>query len=367
MRQENYLKSGAINISRIYANTNESEKRIKYLEEHDRLTGLYNRQFIQEKLNQLNDDSLLPISIVIGDINGLRIVNNILGYSEGDRVIKLATQCITENCPDNCIAARWSGDEFIVIIFNSIEEKVEEILRIINRDFLLRCPKTIKPSISFGYEMKKKPQQNILEVLKAAEESMYKYKYLESSSYRSSIIASIKKTLFEKSHETEEHEERLKLFSILMGKALNLSENELHELELSAMLHDIGKIAIKDNVLNKQGGLNDEEWREMRKHPEIGYRIALSLPELNQVANFILCHHERFDGKGYPNGIKGKEIPLMARIVSVADAYDAMTSDRPYRKAMKKEAALNEILKNSGTQFDPEVVEKFIYIINKEN
>lgn len=365
MSRKNYLKSSGINISRMYAYKNEETEIIKYIEEHDRLTGLYNRQFIQEKLNQLDDNNRLPISIVVGDINGLRFVNNILGYSEGDRLIKSVAQCINETCPDDCIAARWSGDEFIIIIFNTAEEEIDGFFKIINQKFLAQCSKAIKPSISFGYEMKKRADQNILDVLKAAEGSMYKYKYLDSSSFRSSIIGSIKKSLFEKSHETEEHEERLKLFSVLIGKSLNLSENELHELELSAMLHDIGKIAIKDNVLNKQGKLNDEEWNEMKKHPEIGYRIALSMPELNQVANFILCHHERFDGKGYPNGIKGNEIPLMARIVSIADAYDAMTSDRPYRRAMTKKAALDEILKNSGTQFDPEIVDKFALIINK--
>lgn len=364
MNGESCLKGDSSNVRMMPLYQKDNWKRIRYIKEHDSLTGLYTRQFAQERLKQLNDENMLPICVAVGDINGLRFVNNILGYSEGDRLIQSVADCIKETCPKDCIAARWSGDEFIIIIPNTIEEKVKELFTLINNKFSLRCSKAIKTNISFGYEIKESLQQNIIDVLKAAEDSMYKYKYLEGSSYRSSIIASIKKTLFEKSHETEEHEERLKLVSILIGKALNLSENELHELELCAMLHDIGKIAVKDNILNKPGVLNDEEWDEMKKHPEIGYRIALSLPELNQVAKFILCHHERFDGNGYPRGIKGKEIPLMARIVSVADAFDAMTSDRPYRKAMPKEEAIKEILKNSGTQFDPGVVEKFAGIIN---
>lgn len=362
MHGENSLKDNTDGISKIYKYT---ESRIKYFKDYDNLTGLYSRQFLQRMIKKLDDDSLIPVAVVVGDINGLRFINNISGYDEGDRLLKTAANSIIDTCTGKCIAARWSGDEFMIIIPNTAEEKLDEILKLINRKYSEHLSAPVKSTICFGYEMKKKSNQNILEVLKAAEDSMYKYKYLEGSSFRSSIISSIKKTLFEKSHETEEHEERLKLFSVSIGKSLHLSDNQLHELELCAMLHDIGKIAVRDDVLNKPDKLNEEEWSEMKKHPEIGYRITISVPELSQVANSILCHHERFDGKGYPKGLQGEKIPLTARIVSVADAFDAMTSDRPYRKAMSREAALKEILKNSGTQFDPEIVHKFVESVIK--
>lgn len=338
---------------------------INYLTYHDGLTGLYNRRFIEEQLLRLYNKDMLPISIVIGDINGLRFINNVLGYRKGDKLLKAASKIIVDICGNKSVAARWGGDEFIIILPKTTEEKIKEICRMINCQYAKKAPQCIKTSISLGYDVKDKTEQNIFSVLKNAEDSMFKYKYLEANSFRSTIISSIKKTLYEKNHETEEHEERLKLFCAEVGKAMELSENELHDLELSAMLHDIGKIAISDSVLNKPGNLTDEEWCEMKRHPEIGYRIAQSVPELNQVAVNILSHHERFDGSGYPRGIKGNEIPLMSRIVSVADAFDAMISDRPYRSGMSESNAFEEIKKNEGTQFDPKIAEKFIEVVSK--
>ena len=133
-----------------------------------------------------------------------------------------------------------------------------------------------------------------------------------------------------------------------------------------ATLHDIGKVGIDENILNKPGKLTRDEWREMKKHPEIGYRIAMASPELMSVAEFILSHHERWDGKGYPRGLKGKEIPTLARIIAITDAYDAMMTDRPYRKALSKEEALQEIRNNAGTQFDPEIAEAFVKMMKEE-
>jgi HD-GYP domain-containing protein (c-di-GMP phosphodiesterase class II) len=126
------------------------------------------------------------------------------------------------------------------------------------------------------------------------------------------------------------------------------------------MLHDIGKIGIDNSILNKPGKLSKNEWEIMKKHSEIGYRIAMSSPELEPIAEYILAHHERWDGNGYPQGLKGEEIPLLSRILAVVDSYDAMTEDRVYRKAMTHQAAIEEIKKNAGTQFDPNIAQIFI-------
>ena len=169
-------------------------------------------------------------------------------------------------------------------------------------------------------------------------------------------------TMYARSQETEEHAERISNLSIRIGQRMNLSQKNLDELNLLAMLHDIGKIGIDDRILNKPGPLNEKEWVEMKKHPEIGYRIVMTAPELQSVAEYLLSHHERWDGTGYPRGLKGNEIPLVARILAVADAYDAMTQDRVYRKALTAKQAAEEIVKNAGTQFDPQVADVFLQL-----
>jgi len=214
--------------------------------------------------------------------------------------------------------------------------------------------------IALGYATKEHEGEFIDETTILAEDLMYRRKLLERKSLHSSIISSIKTTMFEKSNETEEHAERLAELSKKLGHAIGLSDEKIDELELVSTLHDIGKISVDRNVLTKSGKLSEEYWHEIKKHPEVGYRIANSTPELRHIADFILCHHERWDGKGYPQGLSGKEIPLVSRIISIVDAYDAMTQDRAYRKAMPKEEAIAEIIKNAGTQFDPEIAKIFI-------
>ncbi len=222
------------------------------------------------------------------------------------------------------------------------------------------------PNMSLGYGVKLSEDEDIYETLKIAESNMYKRKMLSNESMHSSIIASMKVTLFEKSNETEEHTNRLYKNCYKIGRKFNLSDDEFNDLELVCLLHDIGKIGISDSILNKPEALNDEEWIEMKKHPEIGFRIAQATPELKKVAKYILYHHERFDGNGYPKGLKDFQIPLIDRILSVADAYDAMVNDRTYRKALSVEEAIQELISNSGTQFDPEIVKLFLEEIKEK-
>ena len=187
-------------------------------------------------------------------------------------------------------------------------------------------------SFSLGLATKKDKTQSMNEIIKMAEDSMFRQKLLQNKSLHSAIISSMKNSLYEKSQETEEHALRLIEISKAFGKKLNLVKEQLTDLELLSTLHDIGKIGITDNILNKPGKLTDEEWKEMKKHPEVGYRIAMSTPELKQIADYILNHHEWWDGNGYPYGRKGEEIPLLSRIILIADAYDAGPRTRPYRK-----------------------------------
>lgn len=220
--------------------------------------------------------------------------------------------------------------------------------------------------MSVGYATKNSPDENVYETVKAADDYLRKRKLLNSKSYHNALITSMLTTVYEKSEETEEHSKRIAELCIRIGEKLNLSQKSLVELELFAMLHDIGKVVIDDRILKKPEKLTDQEWVIMKTHCEVGFRITKASSELENISNYILAHHERWDGKGYPNGLSGEEIPLPSRILAVSDSYDAMTEDRVYRKKMSDEEAIKEIRVNSGTQFDPEVVKAFEEIMREQ-
>ncbi|MCX7746173.1 MAG: diguanylate cyclase [Clostridia bacterium] len=337
-----------------------AEEEISYLSYHDKLTGLYNRAFFDKELEKTDRLERLPYTIILGDLNGLKITNDTFGHTEGDQLLIKIAQILARACRNTDVVARWGGDEFAVLLQGL---KEDEAMDVCNRIRKMCCDAEgleIKPSIALGTASKTRKDQSLGLIIKEAEEKMYRNKLLESRSVRSSNLSSLEQTLYEKSCETEEHAKRIRQICELIGRCLNLSADEMDELVLVAALHDIGKVAIPDNILVSPNPLTEEEWQIMRRHCEIGCRIARSSPELAHVSDAILSHHERFDGKGYPQGLRGKEIPLLSRIVAIADAFDVMTHDRPYRKAISKKEALEEIRKNSGTQFDPELVEIFL-------
>lgn len=355
---------GLIGISRDITERKKKEEEIKYLTYHDGLTGLYNRTFFDEKTIQLDSQQQLPLSVIMGDINGLKLINDAFGHSEGDKLLIEVAKILASCVRAEDIVARIGGDEFCVLLpqtDNHIAQAIVQNIKSTCEQYVNRTHKeTYYASISLGYATKFNTEESFDKVMKSAEEFMYRRKLLEHESLHSSIISSIKTTMYEKSHETEEHTERLADLSKKLGGILGLSDKELVELELLSMLHDIGKIGIEDSVLTKSNSLDEDEWREMKKHPEIGYRIAMATPELKHIAEYILGHHERWDGKGYPQGLAGEKTPILSRIISVVDSYDAMTHDRVYKKAISKEKAKTEILINAGTQFDPRIAKIFV-------
>lgn len=343
------------------------DAQIRYMDDHDFLTGLFNRKYFEIEKIRFNQQSYLPLSVLIGDINGVRLINDAYGYTEGDRLIVETARILKSSCDSSSLLFRTGGDEFIVLMPNTSESKLSDIMRRIQHKCKLYNlnpeNQAVQLNLSLGSATRVHMTQAIDKVIHQAMDSLHKNKILESKSYHSSILSSIQATMFAKSQNTEEHAERLSILCRMMGEQLDLSQTQMDELMLFAMLHDIGKIGIDDNVLNKPGRLSDDEWIIMKKHTEIGYRIALSSPELHSIANYILTHHEHWNGGGYPQGLKEDEIPLLSRILGLVDAYDAMTQDRVYRKALSKEEAINEILRNKGTQFDPHLTDLFIEII----
>jgi len=341
------------------------EKRIFEMSMHDSLTGLFNRNYFEEKLMSLKNEKTQNVGIIVCDIDGLKLVNDTLGHAQGDELIKNAASILKICCKEEDTIARIGGDEFVVIIPNTSEEELETYAnKIANKAEQLNVLEPIiMVSISVGYAISSDNNELQL-VFREADSHMYREKLHHHQSKRSKNIELLSKMLEARDFITEGHGERLQTLTTELSKVIRLSEPEINDISLFAQFHDLGKIGIPDSILFKPGRLDDTEIVNMKRHTEIGYRIAKASPDLAHISDWILKHHERWDGKGYPYGLKGEEIPIQCRVLAIVDAYDAMTNDRPYRKAMSKEMAIEEIIKCAGTQFDPILAEKFIKLLN---
>ena len=336
------------------------ENKLKKMSYRDKLTGLYNRAYFDEKLKELNNKEFFPLSFVMGDLNGLKVINDAIGHLEGDKILKEISRVIKNSCRKDDLIFRWGGDEFCILLPKTTEEEAEAICNRIRKNCKLNHKTIIPLSIALGVSSKKESKKPIDEVLVEAEDKVYREKLVNEKRIKKNIIDSLNKELFLRHDYIKEHINRVKKYAVELGKKMNLSEKELKNLKMLAKLHDIGKVGIPEEILSKPGKLKKEEYEIIKTHAEKGYRIAMFNPEFEKIAPCILAHHERYDGTGYPLGLKGDEIPLLARIINVVDSYDAMTNKRVYKGSLSAEEAKKELKKNSGTQFDPMIVEEFL-------
>ncbi len=352
--------TGVVLVFRDFSEKKKSLDEITYLSFHDHLTGLYNRSFFDAELKRLDTQRNLPMTIIMGDVNGLKLINDTFGHSVGDELLIKVGKILKSCCRGDDIIARVGGDEYSILLPQTDGIEAQKLIKRIQESMKDEKVRDLDVSVSFGWATKTDVSQTKDFINKKAEDFMYSNKLFDGPSFRGRVIDNIVMAINAKSPREEAHSKRVSALCVALGEALEVDEGMIKTLKIFGLLHDIGKIAIADDILNKTSGLTEREYYEIKRHSEIGYRILSTVNDMAEIANYVLYHHERWDGNGYPKGMAGGSIPLPSRICTIVDAYDAMTSDRSYRPAMTDEYAMNELQKNAGTQFDPYLVDVFL-------
>ncbi len=374
----------------------ESERRyIKKLEDMvnlDGLTELYNHRYFYDSLTYIIDyhkKENKPVSMAFIDIDYFKHYNDLYGHQQGDLVLKEVANILREAVRPSDIVARYGGEEFSIIFPNTNENDAvllaEEIRRRIEEYYFFGEENQPNGTltISLGISSFPSKAKDDIDLIKSADDALYRAKFFNKNQVMTytSVLDELKKDIEEneidlvtsiktlisvinaKDKYTYGHVERVVMYSRLIADKLNLSEEDKKALIYSAYMHDIGKINISSDILNKKMPLTKDEWEILKQHPAEGVNIIKEVASLNYVSPLILHHHERYDGKGYPYGLKGEDIPFLSRVLTVIDSFDAMTSNRPYNKRKSFKEGIEELKSNSGTQFDPDIAMEFIDII----
>lgn len=360
VKDHNGKTTGIVVVFRDITVKKERQNQIEFLSYHDQLTGLYNRRFIEDSIRSLDKAGNLPLSIIVMDINGLKLTNDAFGHDLGDLLLKKASKIMKNAIRRNDVLARVGGDEFVLVLPKTDSLETDRIKQRIQNDAYNATIGPIGISIAIGSATKTKFSQNISKVQKVADNNMYRDKLVNGRLMKNRIIKTILESIDKKFPEEQHHLSGVANYSAKIGIAMGFNDSEVERLRLAGSIHDIGKISVPKDIMMKPDSLTFEEREVINKHAETSYQILKSVEEFISIAEDVLYHHERIDGKGYPEGLKLDEIPLNSRIISVADAYDAMTSVRPYHKIKTREEAVEELRRCSGTQFDPEIVNVFI-------
>lgn len=368
---------------------------IKVLEElvnRDGVTGLYNHMYFQNSLKEMVDEAKNRnerISMIFFDIDYFKHYNDLNGHQKGDEVLSRIGEIVEENVRKTDIAARYGGEEFAMILQNTNEDEAiiiaDRLRKIIEKEKF--HGEENQPNgnltVSMGISIYPDKARNEIELIKSSDDALYRAKFFNKNrveTYKSiledlekdindkdiELVASIKaliSVINAKDRYTYGHSERVVLYSRLMAEKLKLNKEDKNNLIYGAYMHDVGKINIPKEVLNKKMPLTNEEWELLKQHSEIGVEIVNKVHKLEGTIKIIRHHHEKFNGTGYPYGLKGEEIPYLARVLCVVDSFDAMTSNRPYNTRKTYDEAIEELKRCSGSQFDPEIANLFIEVI----
>lgn len=372
---------------------------IKSLEEMvniDGLTEVYNHRYFHDKLREtimIGKRDNKPVSMIFIDIDYFKHYNDLYGHQKGDVVLKKMGLLIKESISPEYTVARYGGEEFAVILPDTLEEEATNIAE----DIRMKIESTYfegeenqpkgKITASMGISVYPDKAKDDVELIKSADDALYRAKFFSKNRVEvyTSILDEIKTNIDEKDIElvtsiktlisvinakdryTYGHVERVVIYSRLMAEKLKLNEKDRDTLIYGAYMHDIGKINIPQDILMKKMKLTNDEWSQLKDHPANGVEIIKPVKSLQHVIPLIIGHHERYDGKGYPNNLKGEEIPFLARVLTVVDSFDAMTSNRPYNNRKSYDEAIDELRKCEGTQFDPDIAETFIEVITSKH
>jgi diguanylate cyclase (GGDEF)-like protein/PAS domain S-box-containing protein len=360
IRDQYHEIQGAVLVFRDVTEKKRIRTEIEYISFHDYLTGLYNRRFFEEEMNRLDTKRNLPISLIMLDVNGLKLTNDAFGHKMGDALLLKVAEIIKANCRNDDILARIGGDEFAVILPKTDALQADLICHRIMEQTEKETLDAIIISVAMGYDTKNYSSQDLHNVLNKAEDVMYQNKIRTSRTMRSQTLQLILETLNQRGEQERLHAQNVSRISRRIGLAMNLLPDQINALDVAGLLHDVGNILIPPEILKQPGGLSPEQYDQVKKHPETGYQILKSVEEYAPFAEYVLCHQEHWDGSGYPRNLEGTAIPLVSRIIHIADAYEVITSGRPYKPALNRNDAIRELEAHAGSQFDPQVLEVFI-------
>ncbi len=356
-------------LGRVVTLTNITEElelqgRVNYLTFHDSMTGLYNRNYLDEEIDRLNTTRQLPITLIMADLNGLKISNDLMGHDEGDNIIRITADVLRNACRSEDIIARIGGDEFLVFLPETDEKEAELIIQRIKAAADRRTTKLGKLSIALGYCTKTQPSDNIRLCMNRADEDMYAKKSIMKRTFFEETFQYLYKKMSVHPYEGFAFTSKVKLFMTEMCLLDKEVSHLIKEAILLSEVYDIGMLCLDDEIYSLKL-LDDDDKKVIRRHCESGAKIADMSHHYQQISKYILYHHHRYDGMNNADGVKGDLIPILSRMLSVVDTYVAITSERIYRDSLNAKQAANEIAKGSGNQFDPWAVELFFKVLHK--